>query len=63
MGQMFAVLSVPDNEDLPHIDNEEEEKMVVTRNKEELRSGSVTTGGAPMFLISMAVTVLLGIRV
>lgn len=63
MGQMFAVLNVPDNEDLLHIDNEEEEKMVVTRNKEELRSGSVRTGGASMFLISMAVTVLLGIRV
>ena len=61
MGKMFAVLSVPDNEDLPHIDNEEEEKMVVTGNKEELRSGSVRTGGGSMFLIPMAVTVLLGI--
>ena len=63
MGQMFAVLSVPDNKDLPHIETEEEEKRVVTGNKEELKSGSVTTGGGPMFLISLTVIVLLRMQV
>ena len=63
MGQMFAVLSVPDNKDLPDIVTEEEEKTVVTGNKEELKSGSVTNNGGLMSLISMAATVLLRIRV
>ena len=59
MGQVFAVLSVPSNEDLPHIDTEEEEE--VAESKEELRSGSVTNGG-PIFLISLAIPVLVKIR-
>jgi len=61
MGQVFAVLSVPSNEDLPHIDTEEEEEEVA-ENKEELRSGSVTNSGGPIFLISLAIPVLLKIR-
>ena len=61
MGQVFAVLSVPSNEDLPHIDTEEEEEEVAD-NKEELRSGSVTNSGGPIFLISLAIPVLLKIR-
>ena len=60
MGQVFAVLSVPSNEDLPHIDTEEEEE--VAENKEELRSGSVINSGGPIFLISLAIPVLLKIR-
>ena len=63
MGQVFAVLSVPSNEDLPHIDTEEEEEEEeAAENKEELRSGSATNGVGPIFLISLAIPVLLKIK-
>ena len=62
MGKMFAVLNIPENNDLPHVDEEEEEEKVVTRNKQELKSGSVVNGSDPMVFILVAVTVLLRIR-
>ena len=65
MGQMFAVLSVPDNEDLPDIDSddeEEEEEQVKTVNRAGLRSGSMTCENGPIFFISMAITVFFKIR-
>ena len=62
MGKMFAVLNIPENNDLPLVDEEEEEEKVVTRNKQELKSGSVVNGSDPMVFILVAVTVLLRIR-
>ena len=59
MGQMFAVLTVPSHQDLPHMDTEEDRAV---ENREELRSGSVKHSGGPIFLISLAITVLLKIR-
>ena len=61
MGKMFAVLNIPENNDLPH-DNDKEEKKAVTRNKQVLKSGSVMNGSDPMLFILAAVTVLLRIR-
>ena len=60
MGQMFAVLTVPSHEELPHMDTEEEEDRM--ENREELRSGSVTHSGVPVFLTLLAISVLLKIR-
>ena len=62
MGKMFAVLNIPENNDLPLVDEEEDEEKVVTRNKQELKSGSVVNGSDPMVFILVAVTVLLRIR-
>jgi len=63
MGKMFAVLNIPENNDLPLVDEEEEEEeKAVTRNKQELKSGSVVNGSDPMVFILVAVTVLLRIR-
>ena len=60
MGKMFAVLNIPENNDLPHID--EAEKKVVTRNNQVLKSGTVMNGTDPVLFILVAVTILLRIR-
>ena len=63
MGKMFAVLNIPENNDLPLVDEgEEEEEKVVTRNKQELKSGSLMNGSDPVLFILVAVAVLLRIR-
>ena len=63
MGKMFAVLNIPENNDLPLVDEgEEEEEKAVTRNKQELKSGSVMNGSDPVLFILVAVAVILRIR-